>query len=60
MDLSLFTRLDFCVLYFLVGLVGIVYGIKQQNRLALFIAASVSCASGLMIIAGVILVNGIK
>jgi hypothetical protein len=59
-DVSLLTRLDFCALYFLAGFVGIVYGIKQQNRLALFIAASVSCASGLMIIAGVILVNGIK
>ena len=60
MDLSLLTRLDFCLLYFLAGLAGIVYGINQQNRLVLFIAASASIAAGLMIMAGIILVNGVK
>ncbi|CQR70223.1 hypothetical protein SOV_37610 [Sporomusa ovata DSM 2662] len=60
MDLSLVTSLDFCALYLLVGLAGIFYGIKQQNRLVLLIAAGSSVAAGLIIIAGVILVKGIK
>ena len=59
MDLSFLTRLDFCLLFFIVGLSGIAYGIKKKNKLTVVVAAAVSIISGLLILAGILLVNGI-
>ena len=58
-DLSFLTRLDFCILYFIAGVAGLGYGIKKKNRLTVFVAGAVSIISGLMIFAGIILINGI-
>ena len=59
MDFSFLTRLDFCLLFFIAGVTGIVYGIKKKHKLTIVIAATVSIISGLMILAGILLINGI-
>ena len=58
-DLSFLTRLDFCILYFIAGVAGIGYGIKKKNRLIVLFAGTVSIIFGLVIFAGIILINGI-
>jgi len=58
-DLSFLTRLDFCILFFLAGVTGITYGIKKKNKLTVVVAVAVSIILGLMILAGILLINGI-
>ena len=59
MDFSFLTRLDFCLLFFIAGISGIAYGIKKKNKLTIVVAVAVSIISGLMILAGILLINGI-
>ena len=58
-DFGFLTRLDFCILYFIAGVAGIGYGIKKKNRLIVLFAGTVSVIFGLVIFAGIILINGI-
>ena len=59
-DLNFLTRLDFCTLFFIAGVAGIAYGIKKKNRLILVVAVATSILFGLMILAGLVLINGIN
>jgi len=59
MGCELLTRLDFCVLYFIAGVVGFCYGIKKKNRLAVMLLTAWSIVAGLIILVGIALIHSI-
>ena len=59
-DVSFLMRMDFCIVYVVVALAGVGWGIKKKNPLLAVVSATVGIILGLMIAAGILLVNGIS
>ena len=59
-DLSFLMRMDFCLAYFIVSLAGVSWGIKKKSPLLAVVAATAGIIFALMIVAGILLVNGIS
>jgi|GEM_PF-4162426 len=59
-DLSFLMRMDFCLVYCIVSLAGVGWGIKKKSPLLAVVSATMGIIFGLMIAAGILLVNGIS
>lgn len=58
-DLPFLMRVDFYMVYFIVSLAGVGWGIKKKNPLLVAASAATGIIFGLMIVASILLVNGI-
>ena len=58
-DLSFLMRVDFCLVYFIASLAGVAWGIKKKRPLLIVGSVTTGIIFGLMIVAGILLVNGI-
>lgn len=58
-DLPFLMRVDFYMVYFIVSLAGVGWGIKKKNPLLVVASAATGIIFGLMIVASILLVNGI-
>lgn len=59
-DLSFLMRVDFCMVYFIASLAGVGWGIKTKRLLLVVVSAVTGIIFGLMIVASILLVNGIN
>ena len=59
-DLSFLMRVDFCMFYFIVSIAGVGWGIKKNSPLIAVVSAAAGIIFGLMIVASILLVNGIS
>lgn len=59
-DLSFLMRVDFCMVYVIASLAGFGWGIKTKRLLLVVVSAATGIIFGLMIVASILLVNGIN
>lgn len=59
-DLSFLMRVDFCLVYFIAALIGVGWGVKKQSLVLAVLSAAAGIIFGLIIVASVLLVNGLN